>query len=116
MEEGGDGVRRLSDATIELVAERFRLLAEPTRLKILQSLREGERTVGELVERVETGQANVSKHLGLLRRHGLVSRRKEGVNVHYSIADPLVFELCELVCDRLAEEAEERRETLAGES
>jgi DNA-binding transcriptional ArsR family regulator len=107
-------VREFSDEALELVAERFKLLADTTRLRILNALRAGERTVGDLVSATEAGQANVSKHLGLLLRAGLVDRRKEGLNAYYRIADPRVFELCELVCDGIEAELDTRRSQVRG--
>jgi len=107
--------RSFSDETLEMVATRFKVLAEPTRLRILDALRDGPRTVGGLVEEIDAGQANVSKHLAVLRRHHLVARRKEGVRSFYSIAEPAVFELCDLVCDSLERELEARRRALRGE-
>lgn len=104
--------RTFSDEALELLAARFKVLAEPMRLKLLNALRDGEKTVTELVEQTGAGQANVSKHLGLLYRHRLVARRKEGLKVYYRIADPSIFELCELVCDSLEAELEARREAL----
>lgn len=106
--------RTFTPRTLELVADRFKVLGEPTRLRLLDALRGRERTVGELVEMVETSQANVSKHLGILRRHHMVRRRKEGVHTHYSIADPVIFEICDLVCDAMEERLEARREELGG--
>src|SRR5690606_25245998 len=98
--------RMLNDEAIELVASRFKVLAEPMRLRILNALRAGERTVSELVELTGANQANVSKHLGLLHRHRLVARRKEGLNVYYRISDPTTFDLCDLVCTSLERELE----------
>jgi ArsR family transcriptional regulator len=106
--------RTFGPRTLEMVAERFRVLGESTRLRILDALRDGEKTVTALVERVETTQANVSGHLAVLRRHGMVRRRKEGVRAYYAIDDPLVFRLCELVCDGLADDLDDRREALRG--
>jgi DNA-binding transcriptional ArsR family regulator len=89
-----------------MIADRFRVLAEPMRLKILHALWDGELMVGEVIGEVGGLQANVSKHLGVLSNAGLVTRRKEGLRVFYRIADSTVFELCEVVCaslhDRLA--------------
>jgi ArsR family transcriptional regulator len=93
----------LTPEALELIAARFRLLSEPMRLRILNALRGGERTVGELVQATGAGQANVSKHLGLLLDAGIVARRKEGLNAYYGIADRSIFDLCELVCDSLSE-------------
>jgi DNA-binding transcriptional ArsR family regulator len=96
-----------------LVAERFKALAEPARLQILNTLRGGEMTVGELVETTELGQANVSKHLQLLHSLGFVTRRKEGLFVYYALADKSVFELCDLMCGRLEAEMKTRRKLFA---
>ncbi len=104
----------LSPEMIELVAERFRALAEPARLHIMQALRGGEQTVGDLVEATGLGTANVSKHLQLLHAAGFVTRRKEGLYVHYGLAGEDVFQLCDIMCGRLAAEAESRRQVLAG--
>lgn len=98
---------------LALVAERFKALAEPARLEILNALRGGEMTVGELVDATELGQANVSKHLQLLYSLGFVSRRKEGLFVHYALADKSVFQLCEIMCGRLEAEMKTRRKFLA---
>lgn len=94
----------LSPEAIELVAARFKLLAEPMRLRLLQALHDGERNVTQLVEASGATQANVSKHLGLLCDAGILRRRKAGMHVFYGIADPMVFELCTLVCSRLYED------------
>jgi DNA-binding transcriptional ArsR family regulator len=95
--------KELGPEALELIAARFRVLSEPMRLRILHTLGDGEMTVGELVEATEAGQANVSKHLGLLLDAGLVRRRKDGLNAFYSIADESIFELCEVVCSSLQE-------------
>lgn len=91
----------MNEKTLELIAERFRVLGDPLRLRLLQALGDGERTVAELTLRAETSQANTSKHLGILLRSGLVARRKEGLFVYYRAADPDVFRLCDLVCGSL---------------
>jgi len=108
--------RDFDDRLLELVAERFQMLAEPMRLRLLNQLREGEKSVGKLVEATDARQANVSRHLGALLSHGLVRRRKEGVFVYYRIADPTIFDLCELVCDSLQERLAARQEALSGNS
>jgi DNA-binding transcriptional ArsR family regulator len=96
-----------------LVAERFKALAEPARINILNRLRAGELTVSELVEETGLGQANVSRHLQLLYGLGFVSRRKDGLFVYYSIADKNVLHLCDLMCGRLEAELRERRKLFA---
>lgn len=95
---------------LALVAERFKALGEPARLRILQALRGGERTVTELMDETGMAQANVSKHLQLLHGAGFVERRKEGLFVHYRLAGDDVLRLCELMCGRLAEETRHRSE------
>jgi DNA-binding transcriptional ArsR family regulator len=91
----------LPDALVELIADRFQALAEPTRVKLLDRLRDGEATVLELTALVGTTQQNVSKHLNLLQRAGIVTRRKQGNFVYYRIADESVYGLCEAVCGSL---------------
>jgi len=103
--------RELSEAALAMIAERFKVLAEPMRLKILHAVWDEERTVSEIIDAVDGLQANVSKHLGVLQQAGLVRRRKDGLRAFYRIADPTVFELCEAVCeglhDRLSQQIDE---------
>lgn len=105
--------RELSDEALSLIASRFRLLAEPLRLKLLSLLKDHELSVTELVERTGAGQANVSKHLNLLLMGGLVARRKEGNLAYYRIADETIFHLCEAVCDSLGERLATQHEAVA---
>lgn len=95
----------LSDDLLLHIADRLKAIADPTRLRLLHALEEGELCVGDLVERVAGGQANVSKHLAHLRRAGLVRARREGMHVYYSVGDPVVFRVCRLVCDSLGRQA-----------
>jgi DNA-binding transcriptional ArsR family regulator len=104
----------LTPEALELIAARFRVLAEPMRLRILHALGDREVTVGELVEELEAGQANVSKHLGLLLDASIVRRRKEGLNAFYSVADATIFELCDLVCSSLGERLAAQRGAVVG--
>ncbi len=99
----------LTDDLVELIAERFRALAEPTRIKLLDRLREGEATVLELTALVGTSQQNVSKHLVLLQRAGIVTRQKRGNFAYYRIADQTVYALCEAVCGSLQQRFEAMR-------
>lgn len=98
----------------ELIAQRFRVLAEPTRIRLLDLLREGETSVQELTATLETSQQNVSKHLGVLHQAGIVSRAKEGTSVRYAIADDTVFALCEQVCGGLRDQLAELDGILGG--
>ena len=88
----------LPEPLIELVAQRFRVLGEPMRIRLLDRLRDGDASVGELQEALGASQQNVSKHLGVLHSAGMVSRSRRGNSVVYAISDPTVFELCEQVC------------------
>ena len=93
-----------TDAALEMIAARFRALAEPMRLRLLHLLMLRERTVGQLAEASGSGQANVSKHLAVLRQGGMVGTRKQGLNTVCFIADPLVKQLCDMMCHHLREE------------
>lgn len=91
----------LPPEAVDLVAARFRVLGEPIRIRILQELQGGEKSVGQLVEAVGSTQPNVSKHLRILQEAGLVGRRQEGTVVYCSVADPAVFDLCDAVCSSI---------------
>ncbi len=104
--------QHLSDTALELIASRFRALSEPMRLRLLSCLMPGERTVGQLVEASGSGQANVSKHLAVLREAGMIGTRKEGLSTLCFIADPIVNELCDMMCCRLREEMEGKARAL----
>jgi len=88
----------LTDQTFDEIAQRFRALGDPMRLKILFHLGQEELTVNGIVERTGGSQSNISKHLSTLLSHGLVNRRREGTSAIYSVADPTVFDLCDQVC------------------
>jgi DNA-binding transcriptional ArsR family regulator len=92
---------------VELIAERFRVLGEPMRIRLLDALREAPATVQDLQRATGASQQSVSKHLGLLLRSGLVSRSKEGNFSLYAIADEGVFELCEQVCGGMRRQLDE---------
>ena len=100
--------KELSPLALELIAARFRALSEPMRLRLLNLLMGGEKSVGQLVEATGSSQANVSKHLSVLREAGMIAMRKEGLSSFCSIADPIVNELCEMMCSRLREEMESK--------
>ena len=103
----------LPDMALDLIATRFRALGEPMRLRLLNLLMQGENTVGQLVVATNSSQANVSKHLALLREAGMIGMRKEGLSSFCYIADPIVNELCEMMCSRLRDEMELKAKALA---
>ena len=103
----------LTPDVIELVAQRFRALAEPARLQMLNCMRGGEMTVSELVDVSGLAQANVSKHLQMLYAMGFVARRKGGLFVHYALADQSVFDLCDVICGRIEAQEKDRRKIIA---
>lgn len=102
----------LSEAALELVARRFAVLAEPMRLRLIQALFAGEMNVNALVEETGGTQANISRHLQNLTQAHILSRRKEGLQVYYAIADPTIFKLCELVCGSLEKQFTRHAESL----
>jgi len=91
----------LNEQALEYVAKYFKALAEPMRLKVLNALQDGEKNVSQLTQLSGGTQANISKHLTLLAQYNLVKRESRGTNVYYRIADPSVYELCELVCGQI---------------
>lgn len=97
----------LPPEVLEPVAAYFRALSEPTRLHILSLLRQGEYNVGELAQQCDYTAANVSRHLSVLRKHGLVERETRGNSVYYRIADPSVNALCDLVCGSILRQIEQ---------
>ncbi len=96
-------VLALTPEMLELIAERFKVLSELTRLKLIVALKSGEKNVTKLVQATGATQANVSCQLRTLTNSGILSRRKSGLKVYYTIADPAIFELCEHVCGSLKE-------------
>ena len=104
----------LTDAACEEVATRFRALSEPMRLKILRRLFQSEASVGEILEEVGGTQANVSKHLAVLRGSALVDRRKDGTRTLYSIADPTLLKICSIVCAGVERGARDKADAIFG--
>ena len=103
----------LPEPLVELVAQRFRVLGEPMRIKLLDLLRDGEASVGELQESLGASQQNVSKHLAILHSAGMVSRTKQGNRTVYAISDPGVFEICDQVCGGVRRQLQELDAILA---
>ena len=104
----------LPEPIVELVAQRFRVIGEPMRIRILDRLRDGEATVAELTEHLATSQQNVSKHLGVLHQAGMLSRRIDGTSTLYAIADESVLALCEQVCGGLQRQFSDLAELVGG--
>jgi DNA-binding transcriptional ArsR family regulator len=96
-------MKKLDDRVLVHVAEYFRALSEPLRLKILNTLIDKPHNVGELTDFLACSQANVSKHLATLTRLGFVERITQGTSAYYKISDPRVHQLCELVCGQMAQ-------------
>ncbi len=96
----------LPPEALSQVAAYFQALAEPTRLQILNLMRTQERSVGELAELTGFSIANVSRHLSFMAQHGLVARESRGNSAIYRIADPAIYELCDLVCGSIARKHE----------
>ena len=103
----------LPDDLAELIARRFRAMGDPLRVRLLDSLREGEASVGELADTVGGSVQNVSKHLRVLADAGVLARRKEGTHVLYRIADEGVLGLCEDVCGSVAGQLQEQLRALS---
>lgn len=106
-------MKQLPDGALAEVAAYFQVLAEPTRLQILNILRTGERNVGELAQMCGFTAANVSRHLALMTQQGLVERESRGTSAYYKIADPAVFALCDLVCGNISRQLERTAERRA---
>ena len=100
------GMSELTPAALKLMADFFKVLSETSRLQIICSLKHGAKNVTEIIDATDLGQANVSKHLKVLTQAGIVARQQQGVSVYYEIANPLIFELCGLVCNSLVEKFE----------
>ena len=104
----------LSDDLVELIARRFRVIGDPTRIRLLDQLRDGEQTVNELAAALGAGQQNVSKHLGVLADAGILGRRRDGTHVYYRIVDEGVLALYEQVCGSLGQQLQTLATLLAG--
>lgn len=105
-------VSQLSPLALTLMADFFKVFSEVSRLQIVCSLRVGAKNVTQIIDSTGLGQANVSKHLKILTQAGIVSRNQQGINVFYEIANPFVFELCDLVCNSLSIQIEQQSKQL----
>ncbi len=104
----------LPDDLVELIARRFRVIGEPMRIRLLDRLRDGEATVGELSEALSASQQNISKHLAVLADVGILGRRKDGNHVYYRVVDEGVFALCEAVCGSVQQQLRSLNELVTG--
>lgn len=96
-------MNKIKEQELKEIASLLKALAEPTRLKIMQTLHEGERCVNDIVNEVASGQANVSKHLKLLAQNHLLQSRREGTTIYYQLSGNYVSKLCESICQGYAE-------------
>lgn len=104
-------LNQTSPETLSLVADYFKVLSEVSRLQILNCLREKPMNGKQLAEATGLGQANLSKHLKVLTQAGILKREQQGVSAYYRIKDPMIFDLCEIVCDTISNEFQERAES-----
>lgn len=100
----------LTDEALATVAALFRSLGEVTRLKLLRLMEGNEMTVGQLAETINTSQANVSKHLKVLINAGVLTRRAQGTAAYYTIGDPMILQICDIICDGMVERAKVQAE------
>ena len=103
---------KLSSSALCLMADFFKLLSEVSRLHIVCSLKTGAKSVNEIIAETELGQANVSKHLKMLTQAGLLTREQRGVSVYYEIANPMLFEVCDRVCEALSIQVQQQSDQL----
>jgi DNA-binding transcriptional ArsR family regulator len=103
---------KFSSAVLVMIADFFKVLSEVSRLQIVCALKSGPKNVSQIIEITGLGQANVSKHLKILTDAKLLTRAQQGINVVYSIANPLVFPLCDLVCNSLTDQLQSHNQQL----
>jgi DNA-binding transcriptional ArsR family regulator len=101
-----------SPTAMTMIAEFFKMLSEVSRLEIVCALKKGPLTVSRIIEVTGLGQANVSKHLKLLTNAQILSRQQQGVNVVYEISNPIIFPLCDLVCNSLVNQIHYQNQAL----
>lgn len=99
-------------AILAAVSDYFKVLSETSRLQILTCLQAGPMNVMEIAAATGLGQANLSKHLKVLTQAGILSRQPQGTSVYYQLADPMIFEFCELACARISDRLHQQAESL----
>jgi DNA-binding transcriptional ArsR family regulator len=97
------------DHAFDAVAAYFSVLSEPTRLRIMHAICEQEKTVSQIVGELGATQTNISRHLNLMHRSGVLARRKDGNQVYYRAADAAMVEICRSVCNRIASQLDEKK-------
>lgn len=108
----GEDMKEVSTQLLERIADRLKAMADPMRLRILHGLQAGEHNVNDILHLVGSSQANVSKHLAVLKKAGLVDCRRSGTNVFYFIADEDIFSICRICCDGLQRQLDADRATI----
>ncbi|MCB0272028.1 MAG: winged helix-turn-helix transcriptional regulator [Bdellovibrionales bacterium] len=98
----------MNQEMIQQVSARFKILSDPSRLRIVQILMDGEKNVGQIVDQMNCSQPNVSKHLQVLYQSGLVTKSKDGNQILYAILDPSVYKLCDVMCKAVLEDAQKQ--------
>src|SRR3989338_7906838 len=100
-------MKGMEDRLVALHAEVCKAMANPTRLKILDALRQGEQSVQALAKSLQVRKANLSQHLAILRQRGIVATRREGLNIYYRCANPKMLKACEILRAVLLEQLAE---------
>lgn len=108
----GEDMKEVSTQLLERIADRLKAMADPMRLRILHCLQSGERNVNDILQLVGSSQANVSKHLAVLKKAGLVNCRRSGTSVFYFIEDEDIFSICRICCDGLQRQLDADRVTI----
>src|SRR3989338_9008291 len=106
--------KNMEERMFQMHAEVCKSMANPTRLKIMNLLRAGEKSVEELRERLKLPKANLSQHLGVLRQHRIVSTRRAGLNIYYKVANPKMIRACDILREVLLEQLQEGEQLIMG--
>ncbi|OGX36184.1 MAG: transcriptional regulator [Omnitrophica WOR_2 bacterium RIFCSPHIGHO2_02_FULL_52_10] len=106
--------KHMEEKIFQMHAEVCKSMANPTRLRIMNLLREGEKSVEELRERLRLPKANLSQHLGVLRHRRIVSTRRDGLNIYYKVANPKIIRACDILREVLFEQLQEGQQLIRG--